>query len=321
MEVFVTWQERMNAALGAIEAGLDGNLDWDTVAATANCSLYHFFRVFEVVAGMSAGDYLRRRRLSKAALDLAAGGFRVIDVALRYGYETPESFSKAFKRTFGVKPSELGPGGPALALFTPMKVSLVLKGAQEMKYRIEEREAIDVIGPTLRTGSDGGRNLREIPAYWQECMQNGSFGKLVAACGPMGILGICLPAADARTGEFDYMIGVEAGAVPGTESGAGSVPDSGQERSKSERLPAEWKRARIPASTYGVFESLGPMPLSIQEVWKRVFSEWFPASGYEHAGTPDFEVYPPFMPGDPRGDGDSPECYAEVWVPLRKSAG
>jgi AraC family transcriptional regulator len=294
------WQGRINAAIDYMEASLEGEIDWEAAARAATCSLYHFFRVFEVVAGMSAADYVRRRRLSLAALELAAGKGKVIDLALRYGYETPEAFCKAFKRAFGITPSAAKAAKAPLSIFTRMAVSLVLKGAQDMEYRIEELPAFAAFGLVLKTTSKGGENNRAIPRFWQESDKAGLVGALAAKSGKLGMMGICLPyEKDGET--FEYMIGIEA---PADRKG----------------LPAGCREASLPKATYGVFESHGPMPMAIQEVWKRVFNEWFPASGYEHAGTPDFEVYPSFPPKDPRGDPGSPQCYSEVWVPLKKKA-
>ncbi len=294
------WQERLNAAIERMEASLETEMDWEDAARAANCSLYHFFRVFEVVAGMGAAEYLRKRRLSVAALELAAGKGKVIDLALRYGYETPEAFCKAFKRAFGITPSAARKTKAPLSIFTRMRVSLVLKGAEDMKYRIEELPAFKATGLIIRSTSKGGANTREIPAFWKKCHDEGLTAALAVKGGKLGMLGLCLPyEKDGET--FEYMVGIES---PGDKAG----------------LPAGCREATVPAATYGVFPSHGPMPDAIQKTWQRAFSEWFPASGYEHAGTPDFEVYPPFPDGDPRGDAMSPQCYTEVWIPLKKKS-
>src|SRR5215471_13817775 len=106
----------------------------ERAAALANCSLFHFMRMFEVVCGVTPGEYIRRRRLSCAALDLAATDTRVIDVAMRYGYDTPESFAKAFKRLFGLTPSEAREPGAALSLYPRLHISVVLHGGLAMQY-------------------------------------------------------------------------------------------------------------------------------------------------------------------------------------------
>jgi len=294
------WQERLNAAIGRIEASLEKEMDWEEAARAANCSLYHFFRVFEVIAGMGAAEYLRKRRLSVAALELAAGKGKVIDLALRYGYETPEAFCKAFKRAFGITPSEARTARAPLSIFTPMRVSLVLKGAEDMEYRIEELPAFKATGLVVRSTTKDGANHREIPAFWKKCHDEGVTGALADKAGKLGMLGLCLPyEKDGET--FEYMVGIES---PADRKG----------------LPAGCRDIAVPAATYGVFACRGPMPDAIQKTWQKAMSEWFPASGYEHAGTPDFEVYPNFPAGDPRGDPQSPQCYSEVWVPLKKKA-
>jgi AraC family transcriptional regulator len=294
------WQDRINAAIACMEDSLEEEMDWEDAARAANCSLFHFFRVFEVVAGMGAAEYLRRRRLSVAALELAAGKGRIIDLALRYGYESPEAFCKAFKRAFGITPSSARKADATLSIFTRMRVSLVLKGATDMKYRIEELPEFKATGLVIESTSKDGANNREIPAFWKKCDEEGLVAALADKSGKLGMLGICLPME--KDGEtFEYMIGIEA---PADAAG----------------LPKACRELTIPAGVYGVFESRGPMPDAIQKTWQQAFSEWFPASGYEHAGTPDFEVYPNFPPPDPRGDPASPQCYSEVWIPLRKKA-
>ncbi len=290
------WTRRLEAAIEGIEENLDANIDLERIAGLANCSLFHFMRMFEVVCGISLGEYIRRRRLSRAALDLAARDEKVIDVALRYGYESPEAFSKAFHKMFGIRPSEARKEGTSLITWPPLGIAVVLKGEQSMKYKIVEKSSFKVKGLGLRTTSMEGKNMREIPAFWQECHRDGSVNALLAGLGPMGMFGICTDmGADEQ---FTYVVGVE-------------------DSTATIKLPAgkELKVRTIPSATYAVFESIGPMPHAIQEVWKRAYGEWFPSSGYEHAGSPDFEVYPPYE--DSRGNPDSPDCVTEVWIPIK----
>jgi AraC family transcriptional regulator len=295
------WTQRLTQALDYLEDNLDRPVDIDTAAGLANCSLFHFCRMFEVVIGVPPGEYVRRRRLSRAALDLAAGGDKVIDVALRWGYDSPEAFAKAFKRCFGITPSEARNAGTTLETWPPVRVAVILKGDQSMKYRIVEKPAFSVSGLSLRTTSTGGENNRAIPAFWDQTHASGQGAKLFRHCGPMGVLGVC---HDYQTADnsFAYLIAIE------TPAGGLAA------------LPSGCVSATLPAATYAVFESKGAMPLAIQAVWKAAYNEWFPSSGYEHAGTPDFEVYPAFPEGDKRGDPASPECISEVWIPIKKKA-
>ena len=292
------WSQRLNAALEYLE-NTQSEPDLERAAALAHCSLFHFLRMFEVVSGLTAGEYSRRRRLSRAAIDLAAGQERVIDVAFRYGYESPEAFAKAFKRLFGITPSEArGPGAP-LTTWPPLRVAAVLEGSQEMRFRIVENEGLTVAGWALRTSCLMDKNQHEIPRFWTENLAAGRVQALARWSVSLGHVGLCCE-WDRGRGELTYVIGVDVA--------ADRAP-----------LPEGTREFRLLPATYAVFESVGPMPHTIQNVWRRAFHEWFPTSGWEHAGSPDFEVYPRFPADDPRGDVASPQCYSEVWIPIRKA--
>lgn len=293
------WTQRLNAALDYLEEISDREPDLEYAASLANCSLFHFLRMFEVVTGITAGDYSRRRRLSRAAIDLAAGGEKVIDIALRYGYESPESFARAFRRLFGLTPSEARSPQITLQTWPPLRLAVILHGEAIMKFRIVEKPAFRVGGWAMRTHCLMSENLREIPKFWDVCLADGRVRNLLPFMDGLGHVGLCCE-WDRSKEEFTYMIGVDL------------------KHGNAELLPGT-RIISLPAATYAVFESIGPMPHTIQKVWVRAFNEWFPTSGWEHAGTPDFEVYPAFALGDPRGDIASPQCYSEVWVPLKKS--
>lgn len=290
------WTQRLNASLDYLEDTWDREPDLEKAASLANCSLFHFLRMFEVVTGMGPSEYSRRRRLSRASVDLAAGSDKVIDVALRYGYETPEAFAKAFKRLFGLTPSEAKVPGTVLKTWPPLRLAVVLQGSQPLRYRIVEAPDLLVTGWTLRTGCEGGRNFREIPQFWNTLASQGRVEALNPWMGTWGHLGVCCDWTPSRE-EFTYLVGVVS-----------SAPE----------LPEGTKTVKIPAATYAVFTSVGPMPQAIQDVWLRAFSEWFPTSGFEHTGGIDFEVYPPFPPGDPRWDPDGDQYESEAWVPIRR---
>lgn len=295
------WTQRLTQALDYLEDSLEREVDVERAAGLANCSLFHFCRMFEVVIGTTPGEYVRRRRLSRAALDLAASDAKVIDVALRYGYDSPEAFAKAFKRCFGLTPSEARQPGAALETWPPVRLAVILKGEKSMKYRIVEKPAFSVSGLVLRTTSTDNQNLASIPKFWQQISADGRGPQTFAKCGAMGVLGLCYD-YDPKDNSFAYMAGIE-------------TPATGVEG-----MPAGAESTTVPAATYAVFTAVGAMPQAIQDAWKAVYAEWFPSSGYEHAGTPDFEVYPPFPMGDARGNPASPECISEVWIPIRKKA-
>lgn len=293
------WTQRLNAAIDYLESNLDRDADLERAAALANCSLFHFLRMFEVVAGITAGKYSRRRRLSRAAVDLAAGGERVLDVALRYGYESPESFARAFRRQFGLSPSEARSPLARLQAWPPLRLAVVLRGGDSLRFRVVDRPAFTVGGWPLRTGCRGSENTVSVPRFWNECLADGRVQGLLPFMDELGHVGLCCE-WDRSLDEFTYLIGVDL-----------KAPGAG--------LPAGTREIALPAARYAVFECLGAMPHSIHDVWNRAFNEWFPDSGWEHAGSPDFEVYPAFAADDPRGDPASPQCYSEVWIPIKRA--
>ncbi|MEI8094981.1 MAG: GyrI-like domain-containing protein [Spirochaetales bacterium] len=168
-----------------------------------------------------------------------------------------------------------------------------------MQYRFVDKQAFEAVGWALRVSTVGGENFRVIPEFWNQNHAQGRVAVLAQGCSPLGVLGLCAE-ADLAKQEFTYFIAVE--------------------QQVGVTYPEGTRSVRLGAAKYVVFTAIGAMPDAIQNVWKQAFEEWFPASGYEHAGTPDFEVYPPFPEGDPRGNPDSPENLSEVWIPIRPKA-
>jgi AraC family transcriptional regulator len=290
------WQERMNAALDYVEDNLDGDISWEAAAACASCSTFHFLRMFEVVSGISAGEYARRRRLSLAALDLARGEVKVIDLALRLGYDSPDAFARAFKREFGVTPTDARAPGVPLRTWPRFSFSIVLKGTTPMNFRIESREAMKLTGLPLSTTVADSRQLAEIPAFWDRVMADGSWEKLLKAVPAYSQIGVAGVSADMdpSTEQFTYLIAIE---TPADRSG----------------LPVGCVERTTKAATWAIFESRGPLPKGIQETIGRIYGEWFPTSGYEHSGGPELEVYP-------EGDTSAADYYCEAWIPVKKVA-
>jgi AraC family transcriptional regulator len=289
----------MEAAMDYLEQGLDGEIEYRRAAAEANCSTFHFLRMFQVVTGVTVGEYVRRRRLSRAALELSEGEARVTDMALRFGYDSSDAFAKAFKREFGITPSEARGGGVRLQIWPRMSFSVVLKGDVAMEFRIEKRNEFAVTGLTIRASTENGANLREIPAFWDDCNSKGhvkAFERAMPRDAKLGVMGVCVNDFDAKTNTFTYLVGIER-------------PADAQARKALPRGCAEFV---VPAGTWAVFSSRGPLPGAIQDVWKRIYSEWFPSSGYEHADSPDLEVYG-------MGDIQAADYYCEVWLPVRKA--
>lgn len=261
----------------------------EDIAKVACVSPFHFQRMFGMLAGVTVADYIRKRRLTLAAQELAVSKIRVLDVALKYGYDSPESFAKAFRKAHGITPSAARESGVQLKAFPRLSFHLSLKGDQEMEYRIVQKEAFTVIGKSMEVTTREGENFRKIPLFWNEANADGTSDKLALIGGDKDLLGICM-SMDMEKELLSYWIAVEAG--PGVDAEG-------------------YETAVIPAASWAVFTSVGPMPHAIQNVWKRIFQEWFPATGYEHAGGPEFELYPP-------GDPGAEDYACEVWIPVVK---
>lgn len=163
-----------------------------------------------------------------------------------------------------------------------------------MEYRIETKPAFQLTGVSIRTTPRDGQSFQEIPALWDHCMNDGTFARLRALVpqgSAIGVAGVCAE-FDMPSGEFSYFIAIETPADRAT-------------------LPEGCRDIAVPASTWGVFEARGPLPDSIQGVTKRIFGEWFPSSGWEHADAPELEIYS-------AGDNQAADFYSEVWIPLQK---
>ncbi|MGN7939534.1 AraC family transcriptional regulator [Virgibacillus sp. 6R] len=273
-----------------IESNLDNELYIDDIAAIACMSKFHFQRMFNMLTGYTVSEYIRNRRITVAAQELVNTRSKVIDVAMKYGYESPESFSKAFRKIHGISPSDAKKDSQSLKAYPKLSFQIQIKGDVEMDYKIVEKEAFTVVGKSIRTTTIGGENNRKIAAFWEESNQNGFTGELAKNCGPLGLIGICME-FDKQQENLTYLICTEK---------------------NIDQIPVDWEERQVPSATWAVFPVLGAMPDAMPRVWERIFSEWFPATGYEHAGGPEMEVY--LSDADP----SSEDYYSEIWIPIKK---
>jgi AraC family transcriptional regulator len=283
------WFNRMKEALDLMEKKMEERLDIEEIARAAYSSPFHFQRMFQMLTGMTVAEYMRKRKLTLAAQELAMSASKVLDVALKYGYDSPESFSKAFRRIHGITPSDARNPGVSLKAFPRISFQLSLKGDKDMDYRIEEKEAFNVVGKLISVTCRDNEQMREIPKFWGQCNSDGTSDKLSAISVDDRLYGVCLD-MQANTEDFNYMIASKADPAATGEG---------------------FESRTIPASTWAIFQSVGPMPGAIQNVFSRIFQEWFPATGFEHSGAPELEVYP-------SGDTAAENYLCEVWIPIVK---
>ena len=279
------WIERLNKAINYIEEHLTRDVDYAEAAKAACCSTYHFQRMFAYMAGIPLSEYIRRRKMSLAAVDLQSGDEKIIDIALKYGYASPTAFNRAFQSVQGISPSAARKEGAALRTYPPISFKITVKGVEEMNYRVVEKEGFRIIGVSQPLHKELEQNFMTVPKMWQQAAADGTIGRLAAMMNgqPMGLLGV---SACNDEEEWRYYIAV-----------ASSMP-AGQ----------ELEEYYVPASTWAVFPGSGTN-ISLQELEQRVIREWLPTSGYEYADAPDIEVY---LNADPAN------AQYEVWVPVVK---
>ena len=284
--------ERMNLALAYIEESLDGEIDFKQVERLALCSDYHFRRMFSFLAGINLSEYIRRRRLTLAAFDLLHSDARVIDIAVKYGYSSPDAFTRAFVALHGVTPTEARDARRPLKAFPRMTFQITIKGASEMNYRIVEKEGFCIVGLMRRVPLIYEGVNPHIAAMSAE-LNTELIGTLKALSNvePRGLISASTNFSEGRLdgGELDHYIGVAT--------------------TKDEQAgPA---RLDVRPSTWAVFESVGPFPQTLQNIWGRIYSEWFPLSGYESIPGPE-------ILWNEGKDVESPTFRSEIWIPVRK---
>ena len=280
------WIERLNDAVGYIEEHLTEEIDYERLGKIACCSSYHFQRMFTYMAGVPLSEYIRRRRMSLAAVDLQSTGIKIIDVAGKYGYNSPTAFNRAFQSVHGIAPSAVKNEGVSVKSFPPVSFKIIVKGVEEMNYRIETKDAFRIVGVSVPLEKDIEKNFAVIPRKWQETVMNGTLQKLTGLMDtqPMGVLGV---STCNDTEPWRYYIAVAS--------------------SQTDRDLEEYT---VPAATWAVFPGTGTNQ-SIQDLERRIVTEWLPTSGYEYGSAPDVEVY---LNPDPQN------AQYEVWIPVVRKA-
>lgn len=283
----------MNNAMVYIEEHLTEDIDYSEVSKIAYCSEYHFKRMFSFLSGISLSEYIRRRRLTLAALDLKDRDLRIIDVAVKYDYNSADSFSRAFHSMHGILPSEARSENTQLKAYPRMTFQLSIKGGCEMNYRIVEKEAFNLVGfkkrvPIIFEGVNPEiAKMTELltPEIIKQL-------KVLSNVEPRGIISASTNFSEGRMeeeGELDHYIGVAT----------------------SNGVETEFDILKVEANIWAVFESIGPFPKTLQNIWGRIYSEWFPSSGYEIVPGPE-------ILWNESPDTRNPKYKSEIWIPVRK---
>ena len=284
------WLENMNNAVKYIEDNLDGEIDYVKAAQYACCSAYNFQRIFSFITGISAAEYIRRRRLTLAAFEFQTTNVKVIDTALKYGYDSPESFTRAFQAMHGVTPSALRDRDVVVKAYPKISFQFTIKGDSEMNYKITNKPAFQFYGIERIFDSKDGENLTAIPDFWTELDKA---GKLMELCKSTGCSTVCSAICGYRDvgmtmTTFPYLIGCIR--TPISETDGYTIVD-------------------VPAATWAVFanepHSREVMSAETQKLINRVYTDWLPTASYRMIDGYDVEMYH-ILP-----DG---RWYEETWI-------
>ncbi|MFE9695866.1 GyrI-like domain-containing protein [Streptomyces sp. NPDC006270] len=286
--------ERLNDAMEHIETHLGERIEAAELARIAMTSEYHFRRMFSALAGLPLSEYIRRRRMTVAGAEvLGDPGRTLLDVAVRYGYDTGEGFARAFRAVHGVGPGEARRGGAVLRSQQRLTFRLVVEGSSDMQYRLVEKDAFRVVGKKARVPL-----IHEGPnpaiAEFIRGIGREELDRIAALSDqdPAGLVGVSdqLDPSRAEGTELDYYHGVVSGAEP----------------------PEDLDTLDVPAGTWAVFESEGEFPQALQYLWRDVFTQWFPSNPY--ASRPGPEIL------RVRLSEEGKRAEAELWIPVERSA-
>lgn len=294
------WLKRMNNALDYVEDNLINEIDMNKVAQAALTSSYNFQKMFSFITDVSLVEYIRRRRLTLAAFEIQNSNIKIMDVALKYGYESPVSFTRAFQAMHGIAPSLVRDGGVVLKAYPRISFQISIKGESEMEYRIESKQGFSIFGIETIASSVEDAKYQSPADLWRQCHKNGCYEKLFNDSGDLPSFisqNLCKihGAVNYKKTEKDtypYMLCAFLGENSNTEG---------------------YSVTHIPVQTYAIFpstkfnwdEDLGKILTTLK---KRFYTEWLPTSNYEKVEGPEFEIY----------GGTSEEGYIELWYPVVK---
>jgi len=282
------WMSLIGSAIQYIEKHITEEISIDDVARSVNVSPFYFQKGFSMLCGYTVGEYIRNRRLSLAGYELLTGDENVLDVAVKYGYDSADSFTRAFTRFHGLTPSAVRRDGVLPKSFAPLKLRITVEGGCFMDYRIVRKEAFTVLANAKTFSYEGAG--KAIPLFWKEHMES---GRSAFVCGEYGIN------IDEKMGQqsFEYLIA--------------------DTYDPSRDIPEGFVTRTIPAFDWAVFPCRGAMPTALQKVNESIYTEWLPGTGdYEFAAGYCVEYYDD--PAKyPKGTLDE-SYYCEVWIPVKK---
>ncbi len=286
------WVKQLNETINYIEENLAGEISYEVISKIAGCSVYNFQRMFSYIADKPLSEYIRNRRLTMAAFDLLNSTDRIIDIAIKYGYESQDAFTRAFKNFHSVLPSSVRNEIVQLRSCPRLSFQISIKGENHMNYQIEQWPAFKVMGISNKVKTSTAFQI--IPEIWEKAWKDGTMQRFIENFPdyrPAGFLGIAAGGLWGDSEDMNYIIAVT----------------SHVEVHECKHIPAleGMQEFSYPAATWAIFEANGELPDATQKVYKQFYTEWLPNSGYELADMPVIECY-------------MQENRQEVWIAVIK---
>ncbi len=298
----MNWITGLQRAINYVEEHLTQEIDYAAVAQESFSSSYHFQRTFSMLCGYTLGEYIRNRRLTLAGKELAYGEAKVIDTALKYGYESPDSFSRAFQKFHGILPSQAKSHGALLRSFSRLSVKLSLEGGNTMNYRIETKPEMILTGYKKRFAGAPGERLKQESDFY-------------IMTRPLQFMLKGMKKSDYDT-DYNVITNID-------DEGFDFYIAQNLEKNMRDFIGSDlfgkeyaekFEHITIPEQTYAVFETERcKFPTEIfLELRKQICAEWLPDSGYEIVNAPEIVVTHWFWAPHKN------ERYRELWIPIKK---
>ena len=293
------WIESLQKAITYMEEHLFEDINYEDVARQVHISSYEFHRAFSFVTGMTANAYIRNRRLSLAGNELVKSDARITDLAMKYGYDTPESFTKAFTRFHGIAPKTAREQAGKLVLFNPLTITLDVKGGKSMDYRIVQTKEKKFLA-LVREFSNGIINdeaNHDVADFWGECNSNQMLSPIwmLREDGKRDLYGLCSPTTEGKD-TFEYGIGI-------------IIDEDTADFDQAELEKKGFVIWDVNPGTYVVFDCVGENGDCITQTWSMFYKEFLPQMGYEASQETDYELY---------YDGTRPDIFCELWIKKKK---
>lgn len=286
------WIVGMQKAINYIEEHLTSEIDFTDLAQFVSYSPRYFQKLFGLLCGTSVGDYIRKRRLTLAGNEICSSDIKISDIAQKYGYDNPNSFTRAFIGFHGISPTEVREKEVTLKSFSPLHLKISVEGGNSIDYKIIEKEEFYILGKVEKHTIVEKEEYASINHFWNRMMEDGQIQKIMnLSIDTEHIYGIGFDDQLNREREIDYLIGVLC-----------------DEDCLSLK---EFTKYKIPKRTWAVFPCKGKLPYSIFNLWSRILSEFFPIFAYKPTGEYEIEIHN-------TRDWQTDQYYCELWITVQK---